>query len=92
MKTKTKTKKRRFLGILLSLALVIGVMPVLGLSQPAHAKEADIPEHAYNISVSPAKNGKVKADKDTAREGDTVTLTTTPDKNGCCEYCGSKIS
>lgn len=81
MKTKTKTKKRRFLGILLSLALVIGVMPVLGLSQPAHAKEADIPEHAYNISVSPAKNGKVKADKDTAREGDTVTLTTTPDKN-----------
>lgn len=36
-------KGKRLLGILLSFALVIGMLPVLGLSMPAHAETGGIP-------------------------------------------------
>ena len=69
-----KTKKR-FLSILLSLALVLGLLP--GMNLTAYAA-------SHNITINNVPNGSVAASINgstvtSAEEGATVTLTATPD-------------
>ena len=71
-----KHGSKRFLSILLSLVMVLGLMP--GMSLTAYAAAS------HNITINSAQNGSVTASVNgstvtSAEEGATVTLTATPD-------------
>ena len=56
------------------------VMPASDVTASATFKAIEPEPTTYTITVEKAKNGTAKADAEEAAEGDTVTLTATPDK------------
>ena len=53
------------------------------ISSGGHSSSGSSAATTYPVNVKSATNGTVKADKSTAKKGDTVTITVTPDKD--CE-------
>ena len=53
-------------------------MPASDVNVTATFKKVETP--VYNITVAPYENGKVSVDKTTAKAGETVTVTATPDE------------
>ena len=55
-------------------------------TQPYSSKESDFdPEH--NITITPTENGSVTVDNETAKKGDTVMLTASPDEGYALDSC-----
>ena len=55
-------------------------------TQPYSLKESDFdPEH--NITITPTENGSVTVDNETAKKGDTVMLTASPDEGYALDSC-----
>lgn len=63
-------RMKKLLSIVLTLCMVLSYIPA-----PAYAVAAD-----FAVTIAEATNGKVEADKTTATEGDTITLTVTADE------------
>ena len=80
-KQTTKSKGGLFrLVTLLLVAFALFAVPVFaGCGNKGDGKTDPPPPATYSITVNAATNGTVTADKTTAKEGETVTLTVMPD-------------
>ena len=75
MKRISKNIIKRTMTFVLTVSMVLGLVPIDGLMNVAYASET-----TYSITIADGIiNGTVTADKTTAVEGETVTLTISPD-------------
>ena len=75
MKQKSKSIINRIMTFVLTVSMVLGLVPIDGLMNVAYATDM-----TYTITIADGiNNGTVTADKTTAVEGETVTLTISPD-------------
>lgn len=66
--------KRKVALALLALVLVLSMVTAVA------CKPQETPSESYKITIAETTNGTITADKQTAKEGETVTLTVTPDE------------